>query len=230
MLAAVMESELPEPGNVFAQAGEDVTFVLGQIGPAGRSGFVCHRRQPRSAFRRHSRTLGPRMRSILDIVGPPPADDGESRSEQFFETVETHIRDFGYHLTYVYEEPPFCYSVGFSQTWNHPELLVYGLGFDDAAIVLTGLAGTVRAGRRFADGDVDSDTFDRPVAFVAIPPDERFGRFIVTIEYYSVDFDALQVVTSDGAGRFPWQADYDAALVRGQPLLGPVPPHLSGNS
>jgi hypothetical protein len=159
-------------------------------------------------------------------VDEPPSHHDESDWEAFFETVEAHIRDHGYHLTYVGDEPPFCYSLGFSRTWNHPELLLYGLGFDDSATVLTGLADAVRSGRRFAHGDLDSDTFNRPVAFVAIPPDECFGRFVVTIEYYAANFDALQVVTPDRAGRFPWHAEYDAALAQEQPLLGQAPAHL----
>jgi len=143
--------------------------------------------------------------------------------EPFFQTVESHIEEVGYHLTYVGDEPPFCYSVGLSRTWSHPELLLYGLNYEDSGTILAGLAEEVRRGRRFHHGYLDVEAFDRPVAFLEIPPDEYFGRFVVTLEFYSGAFDALQVVTPDAAGRFPWSGDCEAATVESQPLLGRPP-------
>jgi Domain of unknown function (DUF4262) len=152
------------------------------------------------------------------------SQDGDGDYERLFETVESHIDECGYHLTYVDEEPPFCYSIGLTGTWGHPELLVYGLSLDDSATVLGGIVEQVRRGRRFAHGEVDASTFNRPVAFLAIPPDECFGRFVLTIEYYGLDFESLQVVTPDGLGRFPWSSDCAPGTVKAQPLIGrPLP-------
>jgi hypothetical protein len=144
--------------------------------------------------------------------------------EPLFEQVDEHLAEFGFHLTFVDDDPPFCYSVGFRGSWQHPELLLYGLNLDDSATVLSALADEVRRGRKFAHGDSDAEVLNRPVAFLAIPPDERFGRFVITIEYCGGDFEALQVVTSDAHGRFPWNRSCDPSVVRAQPLIGrPLP-------
>ena len=85
-----------------------------------------------------------------------------------------------------------------------------------------GLAEEIAAGRRFVHGSIDHDTFDRPVAFVEIPKDEYLGRFNVTIEIYdNVDFKALQVVTPDADGQFPWDDSSGSGAI--QPLLGRFP-------
>src|SRR3954452_20280855 len=147
--------------------------------------------------------------------------DPAAQWERFFGIVSTHIAESGYHLTYVREDPPYCYSVGLAQTWDHPELLLYGLSYEDSATVLAALADAVRRGARLAHGVVDSETLNRTVTFLEIPKDEYYGRLVVTIEVYGhVDFSALQVVTPDGKGRFPWQRGCERRVVEAQPLLG----------
>ena len=138
-----------------------------------------------------------------------------------------HIAEHGYHLTYVFGDTtdvPFCYSVGLWQTWRHPELLLYGLNWDDTVTVMTALAEEIRAGRTFGHGQIDRETFDRRIAFVDVPPDRYDGRIPVTIMYYrGFDFPVVQVVTPDDRGRLPWDAAYDAKHVERQPLLGTPP-------
>jgi hypothetical protein len=162
-----------------------------------------------------------------DLPGGIDADD-ESKTARFFAEVEEHIAESGFHLTYVFSQPPLCYSVGFTQTWAHPELLLFGLGFDDAKTILIELASQVEGGERFTHGRADHEIFEQSIAFVEIPQDEYPGRFIVTIAVYGdMQFRALQVVTPDAAGRFPWHSDCDPDVVGAQPILG-VPPAILG--
>src|SRR5262252_4929862 len=119
--------------------------------------------------------------------------------------VERHVREHGYHLTYVHADPPFCYSVGLWSGWKHPELIVINLNFDDASTVLGGLARQVKAGARLRNGVIDTETFERPVAFLKVDRSNYPGRFPITVLHYGHhEFDVLQVVIPDASDRFPW--------------------------
>jgi hypothetical protein len=156
----------------------------------------------------------------------------DPQSRKFLETVSRDISDRGYHFIFVGAgdgDPPFSYSVGLSKTWQHPELLIVGLNMDDSETILTTFVSLIRQGHRYAHGDIDRSQFNSPIAFVEIPSDvddsdvlsDRFA--VARALYDDVKFDALQVVTPDDNGRFPWEAACDQNVVSRQPLLGQSP-------
>lgn len=139
--------------------------------------------------------------------------------------VEARVAEHGYTYTYVMAEPSFCYTTGLWQTYNHPELFLYGLSQQDAVGILGGLIAEIRDhGRRFAAGEVDRQLFNLPVGFVEIPKDELPGRLNIAAAFYGdLQFQAFQVVLSDAAGLMPWQEGCDSSFVEMQPLLGVAP-------
>jgi hypothetical protein len=82
----------------------------------------------------------------------------------------------------------------------------------------------IREGATYSAGDVDRREFDLPIAFVELPKDEFEGRLNVTMAIYGDEpFDALQVVTPDEDGLFPWDEGCDPRVVARQPVLGIAP-------
>lgn len=134
----------------------------------------------------------------------------------------------GYHVTYVFpdeeaDDPSFAYTVGLWENFAHPELLLHGHDREATATIMLRLASDVRGGVKFTHGQVDRETFNRSVAFVAIADDQLEERFVVTRAVYDHDeFTALQVITPDEKDRFPWDDGYRADE-RNQRLLGPPP-------
>ena len=121
-----------------------------------------------------------------------------------------------------------AYTVGLWKSWRHPELLVAGHNMDDSEAILSAYAEAVRNGQRFSGDSVDDDQFNRPVVFLRIaatasdePLSDRFAVAHALDE--TGEFEALQVVTPDDAGRFPWNEGCDPAVVQRQPVLGPRP-------
>lgn len=146
--------------------------------------------------------------------------------------VRQDVAERGYHLMYVGPgdgEASMAYTVGLWKSWKHPELLVAGHNMDDSEAILSAYAEAVRHGERFAGDRVDDQRFDLPVAFVriaaAVASDEPLpDRFAVAHALdESGEFEALQVVTPDSAGRFPWDEDCETAVVQRQPVLGSKP-------
>lgn len=160
----------------------------------------------------------------------PSVGSGQSW-DPVLDKVRRDVAEHGYHLMYVGPgdgDPSMAYTVGLWKSWRHPELLVAGHTMNDSNAILSAYAEAVRNGQRFHGGSVDDDQFNLPVAFLPItaaapdgPLSDRFAVAHVLAE--TGDFEALQVVTPDDAGRFPWDEDCDAAVVQTQPVLGPRP-------
>jgi Domain of unknown function (DUF4262) len=152
----------------------------------------------------------------------------EEVEDRLVERARQHIADHGYHLTYVFGDTtdmPFCYSAGLWRTWNHPELILFGMNSDDSTTVMTALAAEIRDGRSFEAGQIDEETFNRRIAFLALTDDgyERAEIPITVMYYEGWDFPMLQVVTPDEEGLFPWEPGCDPAVTARQPLLGASP-------
>lgn len=119
-------------------------------------------------------------------------------------------------------EPAFGYTVGLTRYRGHPEVITFGLSDADFRDTLTLLAETVRAGREITDQAVLDELFGvgrtRMLA-VANSSTHLCGANAMYRAPGAPPLPALQLVWSDDAGRFPWQAGFahDTAM---HPLLG----------
>lgn len=146
------------------------------------------------------------------------------RSKQLDEVAE-RVAEHGYTYTYVMDALPFCYTTGLWQTYQHPELFLYGLSHPDAVGILRVLIDQIEQGVRLAPGIVPSELFNLPVALIEIPKDEMPARLNISSAFYGdLRFQALQVVISDRNGLLPWQPGCDPEVAKMQPLLGEKPP------
>jgi hypothetical protein len=126
-----------------------------------------------------------------------------------------HVREYGWHCLHVAPETQaqqaFTYSIGFAQTWDAPEVLVFGAPRDKAHALLSRCATRLREGHRFVPGEPDASvlTGGYRVVFRRLARDQ-FGEYVGTAERYHGDraFDALVMFLPDRANRFPWEADY----------------------
>lgn len=122
---------------------------------------------------------------------------------------------------------PFAYTIGLFG-YDHPELLVYGLGQHAACAVLNELGERVRRGERLGSGEpMLIDGGPHRVLLFPFHDDGDPPVLIAAQRFYDATRDrpvpALRVVWSDDGGRFPWEAGYDlpAGL---QPDPGQHPP------
>jgi hypothetical protein len=112
------------------------------------------------------------------------------------------------------ETPHFTYSVGFHETLDLPEVIVFGLGAETGHSLLADVYERGKAGETFEPGvRYDGFLVDYPVEFreVAAP---RRPLNMARAHYRPDDFPAMQLCWPDKAGRFPWEDGYD------------LPPHV----
>ncbi len=69
------------------------------------------------------------------------------------EKIKADIQEFGWHSLFVFdpkgENANFHYTVGFEETFNHPELLFFGLSQEAGHGILTDLANDIKSGKSF---------------------------------------------------------------------------------
>lgn len=152
------------------------------------------------------------------MVRTQPDDDGD---RQLLDDIASH----GWHLVAIEADeagPAYVFSVGIYQTLHQPELCIFGLSSDVAmAQILNSIGDLMRDGIRFEDGDISDDVLSGyACAFRSVKSDCYREYFGYACWYYEgLDFPMLQCIWPDREGRFPWQQDFDAMMVRAQPVL-----------
>jgi len=151
-----------------------------------------------------------------------------SLSEQGLDTrdieIITDVRDHGWHVVAVVEEngvPGWAHSVGLYKTFGHPEVVVFGLANDVLAGLIDDIAEEVRAGRRFACGDLHGDLLEgTPCLFKPVHRD-WYPALLPDAEWFYCggSFPLIQCFWPDGDSRFPWQSGFAEEWVVLQPLL-----------
>ena len=121
------------------------------------------------------------------------------------ETIRTH----GWAIQYVFADAPQSPSLGYTvglTGFDHPEIVVFGLGQDGTATVLNALGERVRTRARLHDRDV-VDINGTPVTLFDLPnPGEVV--FTANTMYGRADDDpvpALHAVYPDRHGTWPWE-------------------------
>ncbi len=134
------------------------------------------------------------------------------------------VNTIGWHAAIV--EPAnahygWAFSVGFAQTFHHPEIAVFGLPNDVLRALLDTIGRTLRAGRSYAEGQED-DLLVLPYRCVFRGIDDSWrDRMLPDAAWFygARPFSALQLVWPDRAHRFPWDDGFDRELASFQPLL-----------
>lgn len=117
--------------------------------------------------------------------------------------------------------PPFSYTVGFTESWRHPEVIVMGLPVQTNASVLTFAAELVAQGEKLTPGWEYSDFIrDYPVQFVRVRKQHIPDYFGYGLHYYGgAVFSALQLVWPAKDSTWPWESAFDPKLLQFQKLL-----------
>src|SRR5437899_389836 len=123
------------------------------------------------------------------------------------------VREHGWFGANVYDaEPPFLYSIGLMQTYNHPEFVVFGLDADEANALFAALIHAVRAGHSFAEpgvftvrvGTVDHRVGIRRVHATQHPLYLGYAMgFCRNIDRLG-ELEAVQAFWPDEKGKFPF--------------------------
>ena len=125
------------------------------------------------------------------------------------EKIQEDIEKFGWHFLHVFDpngvKNVFSYSIGFEESFNQPEILIFGLGKDVAHEILTDVADDLRNGLKLAvdkrmRGLISGD-FD--VMFKSVQQ-KAFSEYLGTaVDYYNKPFRAWVMFWPDKSNILP---------------------------
>jgi len=126
--------------------------------------------------------------------------------------IEANIQKFGWAVQGVLPDddtPSYSYTIGLTETFGHPELLMMGFSPDLMMQLLNLVGDLVKGGERFGDwsaSDVVVRDFSVILRLVPHAVAEQWAR--AASERYrrqGKPWSLLQVFLPDQAGLFPWQ-------------------------
>ncbi len=130
--------------------------------------------------------------------------------------IADNIRAHGWHCLHIRpvedHQDRFTYSIGFGESYNAPEVMIFGLPPEKAQAALNECAWLLRKGHAIRtdveDGNILSGGYN--VIFKSIRP-EHFNEYLGTaVRYYQgKPFDAVVMFLPDKQHRFPWDEGYD---------------------
>lgn len=151
-------------------------------------------------------------------------DAPSSRSPEADRLIIRNVNTVGWHVELV---PPagghhgWASSVGFVQTFNHPEVVVFGLPDDVLRALIDAIGQYLRDGRTFRDGHEDA-SLAPPYRFVFRAVDVAWQPAALPVAawfYGDRPFTSVQLIWPDRAHRLPWEDGFDPDLLGHQPLL-----------
>ena len=151
-------------------------------------------------------------------------DDATAEMEELERHVRGDIERHGWHVAKIEGDdrvPPWAFTIGLMDTFDHPEILVAGMELDQLHALLNRIGDLLRAGNRFEAGQqVHSILEGFPCAFK--PVHERWHQpFAGNAAWHHRDagLELVQCFWPDPAGLFPWDEGFPADLRPLQPLL-----------
>ena len=144
--------------------------------------------------------------------------------DEIAEIVQVH----GWYAASVSDhDPPFLYTIGLMQTFNHPEFIVFGLDPANAHVLFSQLVQDIRAGRSYGEPNVYQVNIGgenhrigvRPVHVTQHPLYLGFAMGYCRHIGRWGELEAMQVFWPDSSGRFPFDAGCAEEVFQLQPRL-----------
>lgn len=117
--------------------------------------------------------------------------------------------------------PSFAYTVGLWRSYNHPEIISFGLTTTTLHSILNIGGELVKDGHNLEVGRDYDDFFENGIVqFIQVDPRNLKDYFGYGIWFNGTsDFPALQLVWKDRNERYPWDKGFEADFKYRQPLL-----------
>lgn len=135
------------------------------------------------------------------------------------------IEKYGWHVIKIMEDnnnPPFCYSVGFYESFKHPEIIIIGLKLELAHILINNIGEDIKNGLGYQSGKFYSDILDNYKCRMLQVSQDNYDEYFGYAKWYykNKDFPVLQCIYPTVKGIYPWETDWPEDIKDLQPVLG----------
>lgn len=118
--------------------------------------------------------------------------------------------------------PSFSYSIGLYESYQHPEIICFGLPTDLAHTIINDVANLIKNGETIALNQEYGDQIfkETRAQFLHVDVKNIEDYFGAALNYYQHNnFSALQLVWADRNNKFPWEDGFEERFIHDQPLL-----------
>lgn len=135
------------------------------------------------------------------------------------------IKKYGWHIVKVFDtkgkSPNFAYSVGVFHSFNHPEIVIFGLDLDLMQYFINIIVQEIKSGTTIvADKPYSGFLSDYNCIFRFVNKQHYYGYFGYAQSFYGNDgFPVLQCFWPDKKHFFPWDDSFSRHLLYLQPFL-----------
>jgi len=148
---------------------------------------------------------------------PDPEDEHDKK-------LLADVKEYGWHVLGIQEDaegPAFAYSIGLHHTFEHPEVIIFGLDVKVMHKIINGIGEQIRSGEHFEHLHESSDTLEDYTVFFRSFDKKHYREYLGYARwfYQGNNFPALQCVWPDAAHRYPWHPDFNQNLVGRQPIF-----------
>jgi Domain of unknown function (DUF4262) len=139
----------------------------------------------------------------------------------FDQKVLPKLEEWGWYVISVAAEPPFSYSIGLFEHFQHPEIILFGLDSKTGHGIINDAGRRIRGGHKYDVGVRYNDLLkDYDCEFRPVDPARYDGNLNYALHYYrGSSFSAVQLIWPDTHGRFPWESNFEEHFRADQPLL-----------
>ena len=137
---------------------------------------------------------------------------------------KSNVEKFGLQVIMVNPtdySPSFAYSIGLYKTYNHPEIICFGLPKDLAHGVINDIAELIKDGEQISPSKNYDNIFKNSRAeFLMVDERNIEDYFAAAINFYqTTKFPTLQLIWTDRNDKFPWEENFEEKFLYDQPLL-----------
>ncbi len=137
----------------------------------------------------------------------------EEQIKQYHEKVDSNIRTYGYHSTFVFagKSPSFCYSTGIYKNFGMPEIFISSLPQNLSNELIAAYAQKFKGSTSIPLNTKIDDLTDRfPVCLIEASIDKLAEYVLSSKRFYgNEDYKYLQLIYPDTKGRFPNDVGYE---------------------
>ena len=135
-----------------------------------------------------------------------------------------NVEKFGLQVVMVSSanySPSFSYSIGLTKTYNHPEIICFGLTNQLGHAIINDVAEIIKNGSKIEIGKIYTEIFKNSKAtFLEVDNRNIEDYFGGALNYYENEkFKAIQLIWTDRKDKFPWEENFEEEFLYKQPLL-----------
>jgi len=153
---------------------------------------------------------------------PNHPDNSDPSDQKFLSQIET----YGWNVTNVFRRegeigPDWSYSTGLFHSFQHPEIVIFGLELDNMQKIVNTIGSAIKGGARFESGNEYQDILARCGCQFRTVDASRYKDYLGwAIWFYNGEqFPVLQCFWPDRQGHYPWAPACSPGVASLQPLL-----------